>query len=52
LDILALTFCVQEANLGDLQRIFPAKGYSEKYHQYFTSGVSKLDEIAAKWAEL
>ena len=42
----------QETNLGDLQRIFPAKGNSYEYHQYFSSGVSKIDEIAAKWAEL
>ena len=40
----------QETNLGDLQRIYPAKGSS--YHQYFSSGVSKIDELAAKWAEL
>lgn len=47
-----LNLNTQESNLGDLQRIFPAKGYSHVYHQYFSSGLSKVDELAAKWADL
>ena len=50
--ISLFTTCTQETNLGGLQRIFPAKGSSHKYHQYFSNGVSKIDEIVAKWAEL